>query len=147
MTREQRIVKMFDSLNDMDADRRARLVELAEAAMAHRQLTVEQARLHIVAISDPTKENVARHLDYAEDTVKPSKEALNQLAYNLLKTGLAEDIDAFRADLADQFGELREEVGAVIDDIAERVKTSTATVRGAVRSRVATIVGERVTKN
>lgn len=146
MTREQRIIEMFDSLKAMDPTKRARIVELAEAAMAHRQLTVEQARLHVVALSDPTKENVARYIDYVEDTVEPSKKALNQLAYELIKAGFVDDLDTFRADMADQFGELRDELGAVVDDLAERVKTGTATVRGAVRSRVTTIIGSRAAK-
>ncbi len=129
VTREQRIVAMFDRLNEMDPDKQARLVELAEASMAHRQLTVEQNRLHVIAISDPTKENVARYLDYTEDTVDPSKKALNALAYDLLKTGFADDVDAFRADMRDLFKEVREDFSELFGDVANRVTAGVTVVR------------------
>lgn len=125
---EQRIQKMLGKLEAQSPEEHEASVALADAQLAHQQVAVEQARLKAVATSTRSKDDVARFVEYNENTVKPAAIAVLSATRDLLKVKSANDFDnaslaltELRDDLGEGFDDLREEIRALMDDLSERL--------------------------
>lgn len=125
---EQRIQKMLGKLEAQSPEEHEASVALAEAQLTYQQVAVEQARLKAVATNTRSKDDVARLVEYTENTVKPAAAAVLSAIRDLMKVKSASDFDnaslalaELREDLGEGFDELREEMRALVDDLSERI--------------------------